>query len=428
MTLNIQKLHRYSTNIAILLLSIFLSSCSYFSSPKSTVRAVTILGGLTAEQKTELIAVLRPFEERTGIEIQYEGATNSTTLLSSRVKAGNPPDIFVFPQPALIADYAASGDLVPLTDFLDERSLQQAYSDDWLALGSANGNVYALWYRAIVKGLVWYRPSVFEAKGYRVPTDWDDLLALSDQIVADEEFPWCLGLEGGEATGWVGTDWIEAIMLRTADPEVYRQWANGELPFTAPQVVRAFNEFGTILRNSSYIEGGAFSAITTPVEVSPLGLFDQPPSCYMHQQGSFISLFFPEGELVQADYDVFLLPEIEPAFGTPVLVSGDAFAMFNDTAEARQLMAYIATAEPHQTWAKQSGFISPHKAVSPTLYPNPVKQKIARILFEADDIYFDAADMMPNSVGLRPFWTGIVDFAAGKSAEDVTQTIDVERP
>ncbi len=31
-------------------------------------------------------------------------------------------------------------------------------------------------------------------------------------------------MEAGAATGWVGTDWVEDLMLRTQTPEVYDEW------------------------------------------------------------------------------------------------------------------------------------------------------------------------------------------------------------
>ena len=396
--------------------------------PERATNTVTVLGGLAREQEDKLKIALRPFEEQTGIEVQYESSLNFISLLAERVGAGRSPDIAIFPQPALIARYAEAGHLVPLTAFLEEERLRQTYSDDWLAFGSFEGDAYGLWYLGILKQLVWYRPSVFEENDYSVPKTWDEMIRLSDRIVAAGETPWCIGLDSGEATGWVGTDWIEGILMRTAGPDVYRQWAAGELPFSSPPVIRAFDIFGDILREPNYVQEGTLETVITPVNTSPLGLFDSPPSCYLHQQGSFISLFFPEDELARQDYDFFLLPEIEPQFGTPIIVSGDAFAMFNNTPAAQQLMTYMASAEPHEIWAKQGGFISPNRQVPLDTYPNSIDRKAARILLEADDIYFDASDTMPDSVGLRPFWRGVVNFAIGRSAEEVTQSIDSERP
>ena len=96
---------------------------------------------------------------------------------------------------------------------------------------TVDDSIYGIWYRASVKSLVWYNPKAFEAQGFTVPTTWDEMLALSDQIVAAGAMPWCIGLESGDATGWPGTDWIEDIMLRTAGPDVYDQWITHEHSF-----------------------------------------------------------------------------------------------------------------------------------------------------------------------------------------------------
>jgi alpha-glucoside transport system substrate-binding protein len=77
---------------------------------------------------------------------------------------------------------------------------------------------------------------------------------------------------------------------------------------------------------------------------------------------TFIASFFPEDEA--ETLDIFPLPPIDPEFGNPVLVAGDVFAMFNDTPEARALMEYLATAQPHEIWAGLGGYISPHQQVT----------------------------------------------------------------
>ena len=109
-------------------------------------------------------------------------------------------------------------------------------------------------------------------------------------------------------------------------------------------------------------------------------------------------------------------------------MAGDAFGMFNSTPEARALMAYLATPTPHEIQARLGGFISPHRQVSPEVYPNAVNQKVALILANADVIRFDGSDLMPGAVGTGSFWSGIIDFAKGKSAEEVTQEIDASWP
>ncbi|MBE9063865.1 ABC transporter substrate-binding protein [cf. Phormidesmis sp. LEGE 11477] len=408
--------------------SLFLLSSCDGASTESAENTVTVLGVVVGEQQEKLEQALAPFEEETGIDVVYEGTDAFATLLPVRVESGDAPDLAMFPQPGLLADFARAGQLIPLNTFIDTSTLRAAYPDTWIELGSVDDEAYGIWYRASVKSLVWYRPTAFEEAGYEIPSTWAELIDLSDQIVADGATPWCIGLESGDASGWPGTDWVEDIMLRTAGPEAYSQWVDHDLPFDSAEVVNAFNEFGEILLDPEYVNGGAVGAVSTPFGDSAQGIFNEPPSCYLHRQANFIATFFPEEAEPRVDYDVFPLPEIDPRFGTPILVAGDAFGMFNDTPEARALMQYLATPQPHEIWAGLGGFISPHKQVSTDAYPDITSQKIAQILADAEVISFDGSDMMPGAVGTGTFWSGIIDFAVGESAEEVTGSIESSWP
>ncbi|MDY7023189.1 MAG: ABC transporter substrate-binding protein, partial [Cyanobacteriota bacterium] len=134
-----------------------------------TQGSVTILGAITGPQQQQLEAALTPFVEETGIEVIYQGTEAFSTLLPVRVEAGNAPDIALFPQPALMAEFAKKDLLVPLTTIIDQEALKVAFSEDWRTLGSVNGKIYGIWYRASVKSLVWYNPIAFASAGYKVP-------------------------------------------------------------------------------------------------------------------------------------------------------------------------------------------------------------------------------------------------------------------
>ncbi len=59
-------------------------------------------------------------------------------------------------------------------------------------------------------------------------------------------------------------------------------------------------------------------------------MFEDPPKCWLHKQGNFITGFFPEGSQAGVDYDFFYFPPVDEAYGKPFLVAGDMMAMFND--------------------------------------------------------------------------------------------------
>ncbi|NEQ52584.1 MAG: carbohydrate ABC transporter substrate-binding protein [Leptolyngbya sp. SIO3F4] len=398
------------------------------ASSESAEKTVTILGVIVGEQQEKLEEALKPFEEETGIDVIYEGTDSFATLLPVRVESGDAPDIAMFPQPGLMASFAEAGQMVPVTEFMDQATLADAYPETWLSLATFDNSIYGVWYRASVKSLVWYNPKAFEAQGWTVPTTWDEMIALSDQIVAAGVMPWCVGLESGDASGWPGTDWVEDIMLRTAGPDVYDQWLSHEIPFNDAAVQAAFERFGDIVLNESYVVGGSVGAISTPFGDAPQGLFGDTPTCYLHRQANFIASFFPEDVNLEEDVDIFLLPGIDPAYGTPVLVAGDVFGMFNNTPEAQALMEYLATPTPHEIWAGLGGFLSPHKQVSLDAYPDALSKKQAEFLSNAETVRFDGSDMMPGAVGTGTFWSGVVEYVAGEPVEDVLDTIEASWP
>jgi len=90
--------------------------------------------------------------------VVYEGTDAFTTLLPVRVDSGEAPDIAMFPQPGLMKSLARAGELVPLDEVLERPALEAAYGDTWLDLGTVDGELYGIWYRAAVKSLVWYSP------------------------------------------------------------------------------------------------------------------------------------------------------------------------------------------------------------------------------------------------------------------------------
>ncbi|MGR3540370.1 MAG: ABC transporter substrate-binding protein, partial [Hasllibacter sp.] len=275
-----------------------------------------------------------------------------------------------------------------------------------------------------VKSLVWYSPENFEDAGYEVPETMEQLKELTDQIVADGGTPWCIGLGSGGATGWPATDWVEDMMLRTQSPAVYDQWVSNEMPFDAPEVVAAIEEFGYFARNDDYVSGGAGAVATTDFRDSPKGLFASPPQCYMHRQASFIPAFFPEGTEVGVDADFFYFPAYEGQdLGTPVLGAGTLWAITNESEAAAELIKFLQTPEAHEIWMARGGFLTPHKGVDTSKFATDAAKNMNDILLNATTFRFDASDLMPGGVGAGTFWTGMVDYAGGADAEDVAGAI-----
>lgn len=389
--------------------------------------SVTVMGVWTGAEADAFAKMIAPFEAETGIKVEFTGTRDLPAILTTRVEAGNPPDVSVMPNPGQMMEFAKDGKLVPLATFMDRETLLSEYSDAWLNLGSYDGQLYAVFISADLKSLVWYSPKAFAAAGYEVPETWEELLALSDQMVADGNTPWCIGVESGAASGWPGTDWIEDIMLRIAPPETYDAWVNHGIAWTNEKVMEAFEIFGKIAKDEKYVYGGPNAVLTINFGDSPDALFSDPPNAYMHRQATFIKSFILEHfpDLVPGeDFDFFPFPSIYEEFGTPALGAADMFAMFNDTPEARAFIEYVASAPAQEIWVSELGKLAPNKKVDPMIYPDDITRKAAQFLAEASVFRFDGSDLMPAAVGSGSFWTGILDYVSGESLENVLMQIE----
>ena len=403
---------------------------SYADANDFSGEQVTVFGPWIGPDQKLVESVLAYFGEATGADVRYTGSDSFEQQIVVDTEAGSAPNVAVFPQPGLAADLASRGFLTPLGEKA-AAALRDNYAagQSWVDLGTYAGadgapQLFAFPYKADLKSLVWYSPENFEDAGYEVPETMEELKALTEQIVADGETPWCIGLGSGGATGWPATDWVEDMMLRTQPPEVYDQWTTNEIPFNDERVVAAIEEFGWFARNDDFVAGGAGAVASTDFRDSPKGLFASPPQCYMHRQASFIPSFFPEGTEIGLDADFFYFPAYEGKdLGKPVLGAGTLFAITNDSPVAHALIDFLSTPIAHEVWMAQSGFLTPHTGVNPAAYANDTQRQMGEILTNATTFRFDGSDLMPGGVGAGSFWTGMVDYTGGKSAEEVATEI-----
>ncbi|HUV27934.1 MAG TPA: ABC transporter substrate-binding protein, partial [Anaerolineales bacterium] len=142
---------------------------------------VTIFTAAGEAQAAAFQAEFVDFMAETGIEVVVEGSPDFEVLSVTRAEAGDPPEIYNFPQPGLMASMTREGYLTDLNEALDANFLKLAYNEAWLSSGMVDGTLVGIWHNADVKSLVWYPKAEFEAAGYAIPETWDDLLALSDQ-------------------------------------------------------------------------------------------------------------------------------------------------------------------------------------------------------------------------------------------------------
>ena len=393
-------------------------------------KVVTLLGAFPGAEKRAFEDSVKLFEDESGIDVQYTADTDFTTTVKQKVNSGDSPDIAMFPQPGGLLELAADNKIQPVDTYLDYDELDRTLIPGFLDAARMNGRVYGAPMRMAVKSIVWYPKQAYEKAGYNTaPRSIQELQTVAEKIKADGAAPWCMGWSADQATGWVGTDWIEEYVLRMYGPDVYDQWVKHEIPFDDPKIVRAYDEFGKLAKGDGMVLGGVKGILNTKFGDAMNPAFDTPPKCFLHRQGNFATGFYPAKvqKALDDQVGVFAFPPFEGGYGgQPILGGGDIAALFNgNDKDAIAVMKYLTSDKFGDKWAQIGGWLSPHATFDASNYPDETTRKIAKLASGADVFSYDASDSMPKEVGSGTFWTGMVDWLDG-SASSKQATTDIE--
>jgi len=394
---------------------------------------VTILGAFGGQEQAAFEESLADFQSESGITIQYTPDQDFTTTIQQRVGAGDAPDIALFPQPGGMFDLAAQGHITPIDVYLDYDALAGTLIPGFLDSARLQGRVYGAPMRMACKSLIWYPKKAYEAAGYPTdPATMQELYAIADQIKGTGIAPWSDAWGSDQATGWVGTDWIEEFMLRVHGPEIYDDWIYHRMPFNAPEVVEVFGLVGELLKGEGNVLGGTATILNTPFSEAPLPLFANPPQAMYVRQGNFVTGFLPADILENLDEEVgvFAMPTWEGGFeGQPILGGGDLAALFALNDDTVEVMKFLTSPEFGGPWAQAGGWLSPHKTFDASQYADETTRRVFDIAANAQVFRYDGSDVMPNAVGGGSFWTGMVEWLQGaKDAQTVCDEIEAGWP
>ena len=416
-------------------------------------RRVTIQTQWIGGEGANFDAALAPFEEATGIDVVQESiASQHEVVLRTRIEGGTPPDLAMLAQPSAVVEYGDRGQTTNVASFMDAAKLNEEYSAGFgtSLLSGDGGEIWGIPYKVDVKSTIWYPIKAFENAGYAVPTTWDELKALSAKIVADGNgSPWCLGILDGAATGWIATDWLEDVMLRTAGIDKYNQWITHDLKFDSPEVRAALDVLAEEWFTDGYVNGG-YQAITATDRLESWDPMFAPdnnwdgftPGCWMHRQATWLGPdFFPDVRAgatesmykLGEDIGIFYLPQIDAAQGTPGLGAGDTLMVLRDDAEnrpeIRAVAEFLATPFGLKPWIDIGSAQSANQTTPAEWYQSYKQQVAADIVGNSTSFGFDASDLMPPEAN-RAFWDGITAWidSGGTGTDQFVQSVDAAWP
>lgn len=360
------------------------------------------------------IAELAAFTTENRVEVAYE-TYNSLAELEALVAGDDPPDLIVSSQPGTLV--ALTAHLVDLAAMVNAVELRRDFGDYLIDVVTVDGAVLGGPIKADLKSLVWYEPAAFEASGYAIPETFDELVALSDHMVADGRVPWCNFIGSGFATGWVGTDWVEDLLLGAEGPAVYDEWVDHTIPFVDGRIETAFERYQQMIDTAGYV-------FLRPLMLD-LFFFENAYAldageCMMHKQASFFAAFLADAGADLGDFATFPFPSVDPAFADAQMGAAVYVAATNEIAEVRQLVRFMLSQRfGRAALAATGGWLLPNVRFDEARYPDGLARSWAELVegaLSADLFRFDASDLMPPPVGSGAFWAGIVDLVAGAEA------------
>ena len=411
-------------------------------------KKVSIQTQWTGGEATGFANAIADFQTATGIAIQVDSIGSShETVLKTRVEGGQPPDLSQIAQPTAVLAYAKEGKLKDIAAIVgaDGAAKLKAEFPSTIGLTTEGDHIWSIPTKADVKSMIWYPVKAFAAAGYTVPKTWDELVALSDKIVAAGSKPFCVSAGGpGTATGWELTDWVEEVLAKSEDPQVTADWISHKITFQDPKIKAAFDKVGSLLFKDGYVDGGGPQIVNNDLKTVMDPMFNgdtATPGCWMQKIPVWYGPdFFPDRRTNggdskykigdDGDIGIFPFPTISDTF-KGVEGSADSFMVIQDRPEVRALAEFLATPEGLKGWITSVGVLSPNSKVPAEWYANNYKLKVAnQILSGATAVIFDASDLMPPNVGAGSFWTQISDWANqnGKNTDAVLKAIDESWP
>jgi alpha-glucoside transport system substrate-binding protein len=362
-------------------------------------RRVSMLAqGYPTDEEDPFRQTIEIFEDQTGIQVALElsdqfYSRDYADRIRTDAQSGVLADVVALSDYDSFESLTAEGVFLDVRDLIAEKMLSERYDPEWLELAISPGPDDALmsgiWHTYIPGRVVFYALDDFESAGYEVPERWEDLILLSEQIVAEGGTPWCIGLEYAQKARWMATYWLEDILLRSYPLQTYQALVSGALEFESQEIQGALDILSTIWLEEDYVYHDRQAGDADWSNDIGRGLFNEPPDCWMYMDGVYTALDFPASAAYGENYDWFVLPEIVPDYGLPQIVWGNMIAVTGARPEVGALLDYFTRVESMQPWLEDGYSLAAHNSASPDWYANPLQQSMAeekgeRVTYVAD--------------------------------------------
>jgi maltose-binding protein MalE len=356
--------------------------------------SITFDGVWTGAEASAFGNVIKAFNKVTpGVKVNYKPVgDNLPTVLSTAVAGGNPPDMADIAQPGLVKQFVAKGALKPIG--YAASTLKANFTRSWISLGTFNGKIYGLVFKASNKSTVWYNVHAFKTAGVSAPTTWPQFTKAASTIKASGTPPYSIG----GADGWTLTDLFENIYIRQAGPQKYAQLTAHKIKWTDASVKTALKTMADVIGTSANMAGGTSGAVQTDFPTSVNNVFQNPPKAAMVMEGDFVPGVATVKAKPGTDYAEFAFPSINGS-APSVVIGGDTIVAFRQNPAIQAFVQFLATPAAAAAWAKKGGFATGNTKMPASVYPDATTRATAVAIAKAKNVAFDMSDQQPASFG-----------------------------
>ena len=242
---------------------------------------------------------------------------------------------------------------------------------------------------------VHYRKSVFAEKGYTVPTNKDELLALATKMQADGLIPFAYANDGK----WPVQGTFDILNMRINGYKYHVDLLAGKESWTDAKTKAVFTTWEALLPfHQENPNGRTWQEAATALEKKEAG---------MYFLGTFVATNSTDAEYLD-DLDFFNFPELDPAIGADALDAPiDGFLMAaspKNEAGAKALLASLGGADSINAFLAIEGSSVAANGTADTSGYNKIQAKSAELVSKAKNIaqFLDrdtSPDFVSNVIG-----------------------------
>jgi multiple sugar transport system substrate-binding protein len=358
--------------------------------------------------KAAMQQMVDAFTAETGIEVAVNTVEHGTfqDQISSYLQ-GTPDDVFTWFSGFRMRFFAAQGLAEPITDVWN--TVGSNYSEAF-KVGSTgdDGEQYFIpiynypW-------AVFYRKSLFEEKGWAIPTTLDEFKALSAQIQADGLVPMAFG----DSDGWPAMGTFDIINLRQNGYDFHVGLMAGTEKWTDDRTKQVFTVWKDLL--PFYQEGAAGRTWQDAAQA----LVQKQAAMYL--LGMFVSeQFVAAGEGEVDDLDFFPYPnfgtefDAEKALDAPIdgfMIAKNSPSLGDNLDAAKAFMEFMSKGSTQVIYTTANPGVVAAANDADTSGYNALQQKGAELISSALRItQFLDRDTNPNFAGPNGMQAFLLDF------------------